>query len=106
MKTCYVNLTIGSIADLVAPDGAPDAPPHWIITRVNVPVRHRGQGYASELLKQITDDADREHVSLMLEVSPSDGLGYSQLVAWYRRHGFHLRHSLELGFHMVREPHV
>lgn len=60
----------------------------WIITRINVPAEFRGTGAGTRLLKQITDDADEHGVTLWLEISPSDGLNYEELEAWYKRHGF------------------
>ena len=59
-----------------------------IITRVNVPASHRGQGVARRLLRRATDLADVLGTTLWLEVSPSDGLGFVELEAWYRRNGF------------------
>lgn len=97
MQTCYVDRATNSIADLVCPG---ELTTGWTITRINVPFKHRGNGVARKLLKQITDDADSDICSLWLEVSPSDGLDYDQLVAWYVRHGFRFRH----GGYMVRIP--
>lgn len=60
----------------------------FMIARINVPTAHRGNGIASELLRQVLEDADKEGVTLHLGVSPSNGLDYDQLVAWYKRYGF------------------
>jgi ribosomal protein S18 acetylase RimI-like enzyme len=60
----------------------------YIITRINVPSQYRGQGYGRELLLQILEEADKHDLPLYLEVSPSGGLDYLDLVAWYTRHGF------------------
>jgi predicted GNAT family N-acyltransferase len=60
----------------------------WIITRINVPQQARGRGHARELLKQILEEADATQTTLWLEISPSDGLNYDELEAWYKRHGF------------------
>ena len=49
---------------------------------------HRGRGIARKLLAEILADADANGVTLWLEISPSDGLDYDQLKAWYKRHGF------------------
>lgn len=59
----------------------------WI-HRINVPKEARGNGYGSQLLQQLLDDADAEGVTLGLEIGPSDGLGYEELEAWYMRRGF------------------
>jgi predicted GNAT family N-acyltransferase len=59
-----------------------------MITRINVPMMHHGEGHGTKVLAQILKDADAEKVNLYLEISPSDGLDYYQLEAWYLRHGF------------------
>lgn len=102
MQTCYTIrldalLPHIAIADLVAPG---ELMPYWTVTRINVPATYRGNGWGSQLLKAILNDADKEQVKLALEVSPSDGLGYGELVAWYRRYGFK---SHAYGY-MVRKP--
>lgn len=89
MRTTYVDWDTRSIADLVKPGELTSG---WTITRINVPKQHRGKGRGSQLLKQILRDADSEGVELWLEVSPSDGLSYDELFAWYVRHGFDETH--------------
>lgn len=96
MKTCYVDTEHRAIADLVPPYELTEG---WTITRINVPTASRGHGVASRLLNRICQDADRERVSLWLEVVASDGLDYSALCAWYQRHGFT---DTSLGY-LVRE---
>lgn len=59
-----------------------------IITRVNVPRKHRGQGVGTKILKMLLADADKHGVTLWLEISASDGLTWEQLEAWYKKHGF------------------
>lgn len=86
MKHCYLARLSSSriaIADLT--DYYDDG---WYITRINVPKEFRGQGHGRALLKQITDAADQEGVTLHLEIQPSDGLDYEALQAWYIRAGF------------------
>jgi ribosomal protein S18 acetylase RimI-like enzyme len=85
METCYVDPATRTIADLVAPG---ELTPGWTITRINVPAPHRGKGHGSTMLKRILADADAKQATLYLEVSPSDGLDYEELFAWYTRHGF------------------
>ncbi len=81
LKECYIDPPTRSIADLI----------HYrkrhLITRINVPKKHRGKGIASMLLKQIITDCPIGE-SLIIHPSPSDGLNYTELVAWYKRHGF------------------
>jgi GNAT superfamily N-acetyltransferase len=99
VQTCYVDFDTRSIADLVSPGELTSG---WTITRINVPSYGdvRGKGHGTALLKRILADADAEGVELWLEPSPSDGLDYDQLVAWYKRHGFEMT---ELGY-MIRKP--
>jgi ribosomal protein S18 acetylase RimI-like enzyme len=102
MRTCYFDAEHNAIADLVCPG---ELTAFWTITRINVPQKYRGQkqrgrGVGTKLLRRILADADAEGVELALEVSPSDGLDYVQLTAWYRRHGFR---STSFGY-LVRRP--
>jgi GNAT superfamily N-acetyltransferase len=86
MKSCYwkklgdVHIAIADLCDYYNLG--------FIITRINVPRAFRGQGEGRELLKQITSDADKEGRRLFLEISPSDGLSFHELEAWYMRAGF------------------
>ena len=68
------------------------------INRINVPPMHRGKGYGSKLLQMVMDDADKHMMVLRLSILPSGPLGYMELVAWYRRHGFEF-----IGQYMYRE---
>ena len=97
MMTCYILFEQRSIADLVAPG---ELTQNWTITRINVPKEFRNKGYGTKLLKLILDDADRDMITLQLEPSPSDGLNYKQLVAWYKRYGF----KITLNGYMKRLP--
>ena len=87
MKTCYVFPDTRTIADLAQPGELTE---NWTITRINVLREFRGQKLGTKMLERILRDADREQVTLQLEPSPSDGLNYTQLVDWYKRHGFKL----------------
>lgn len=83
MKSCYVDKEHRAIADLCDYYGK-----GMLLTRINVPMKSRGQGIARKLFAEILADADKEHVTLYLEISPSDGLNYKELEMWYKRHGF------------------
>lgn len=85
MKSCYVDVEHRAIADVCL------VGTEWLITRINVPQKHRGKGLGTRLLQQILDDADAEGAHLALMISPSDGLDYKQLHDWYARHGFKQR---------------
>ena len=83
MPSVYMHRDSRSIADLNMLDDG-----RVLISRINVPVRSRGRGLASKMLKEILRDADAMGITLILEPVPSGGLDYEQLVAWYQRHGF------------------
>ena len=87
MKSCFAR-RVGpcqlAILDVTAESDGKSA----FINRVNVPRNFRGQGIATELLKECIAAAAAEGVTLKLWPSPSDGLNFEQLVAWYGQHGF------------------
>ena len=83
MDNCYYDEATRSIVDLTDYYGL-----GLMMTRINVPRQHRGQGHGSALLKRVCEEADKDQVTLFLEVLPSGPLDYDQLVAWYERHGF------------------
>ncbi len=87
MKTCYVDKVTRSIADLCPPEDH-NSGDGWLISRINVPLRARGQGHARAIFEKILTDADEEGVTLFLWICPSGGLNYVELEAWYTRHGF------------------
>jgi GNAT superfamily N-acetyltransferase len=87
MKKCYIDYKHRAIADLC--DSLHfGSGPGLLLTRINTPRAHRGKGVARALMAQILSDADAEGVTLFLHISPSDGLNYNQLKAWYERCGF------------------
>jgi ribosomal protein S18 acetylase RimI-like enzyme len=52
---------------------------------------HRKQGYATELMKAVCEEADMSNKVLILQPSPYDttsGVGKDKLIAWYKRFGF------------------
>jgi GNAT superfamily N-acetyltransferase len=59
-----------------------------IITRINVPVEFTGKGHGRDLLAQVIADADRDGVTLFLEIFSTGAMLYDELEAWYMRHGF------------------
>lgn len=60
----------------------------FLLTRINVPKSARNIGIGSSLLEEILRDADRLSATIYLGVSPSDGLSFEALTAWYMRKGF------------------
>lgn len=97
LENCYISqLSLSSIAiaDLCDYGGLVGGAEGLILTRINVPREYRGKGEGTDLLKRILADADRDKVTLYLEISPSDGLNWEQLEAWYLRHGFKKWHGI------------
>lgn len=86
-----------STADLV------EIGPEVLITRIFVPFKYRGQGFASKLLKEVMDAADYSQVTLMLDISPSNGLNAEELRDWYLRHGFE-QYNPEIRMSLLRKP--
>lgn len=89
MKTCYHTKLGGyqaAIADLCDYYGQ-----GLILTRINVPKDFRNQGHGGRLLDEICAEADKDHIWLYLEISPSGGLDYDQLQTWYESRGFRQR---------------
>jgi ribosomal protein S18 acetylase RimI-like enzyme len=87
VKSSYVDVKTRSIVSLdntQHPDGL-------TVTRVSVLPQWRGRGIASRLLRECTEEADREGVVLWLAPAPDisgSGLTRAQLIAWYERVGF------------------
>lgn len=55
------------------------------ITRINVPGEHRRKGIATELMKECCAEADKEKVTLWLEIFASGSMSYTDLADWYTR---------------------
>jgi len=83
VKSYYYDRESNSTADLCDYYGH-----GMILTRINVPIASRGKGVGSRLLDSILADADKDNITLFLEISPSNGLSYEQLEKWYLRKGF------------------
>lgn len=62
----------------------------WMLTHIGVPSvsKSRGQGHGERCLTTVTDEADREHITLILVVDPDPDMDYERIRNWYRRHGF------------------
>jgi hypothetical protein len=99
LPAVYYHKPTRSIADLSQlEDGS------VLITRINVPIRHRGTGIGRRILGQILRDADNHNVTLVLEPVASGGLSQDALVAWYKRHGFEFTDSLLMKRWPIRVP--
>ena len=76
--------------------------PNWrIINRLNVPEAHRRKGIATELMQRECDDANLNGTTLILQVAPSGGMDFDQLVAFYRKFGFRTHQQSGM---MIRRP--
>jgi len=61
------------------------------VSRVWTDRDHRKNGYATELMKSVCEDADLENIVLMLGVRSFDSssvVGNQKLIEWYKRFGF------------------
>jgi len=81
----------------------------WLISRVYTQWNERGIGAASRTLVRVCDDADREDVTLLIQVQPDDdrpgALSDEQLYSWYQRRGFVRTRSVVDGLEvMERTP--
>lgn len=103
MDTTYIirdpdsGLFAAAIADLIRIHDSSDN--DYVISRINVMEKYRGLGYGTKILNMILKDADREGVTLFLDLVPSGGLNGKELKAWYMRHGF-----IWDAYHMIRQP--
>ena len=71
----------------------PELPPEMDrvreVVRVYTDEDHRGQGFATELMRAVCDEADVLSIVLMLQPLPfGEGLSKDKLMAWYSRFGF------------------
>jgi GNAT superfamily N-acetyltransferase len=96
VKTAYVS-PCGNCRITLKDMGDDD----WMIVYVNTLKPHRRQGLARQQMARVTADADREEVTLMLDVGDgfAEGMSKRQLIRWYERLGF----TQYTGRRMVRE---
>lgn len=63
-----------------------------MITRINVPVKFRGQGFGRRLLVMALFQSKYHKIDLFLEVGAYGRIGFDmnrdQLIRWYERYGF------------------
>lgn len=100
MRTCFViklSPVKIAIADLTFVDSK------QYVTQINIPANFRGTGVGSKLLTEVVEEADRFSVDLYLGISPSDGLDFAALEAWYGRFGF-VPYAEEAGLY-IRKHH-
>lgn len=73
--------------------------PLYAVSDVQIHHRLRGKGYARRAMKELLDDADLNHVHLILVATPDPG--YEWVYDWYGRLGFE---PLEDHKTMLRRP--
>ncbi len=84
MKHQYYSVEAGTTVDLMCWNDD-----MWLITRVEVNRKFRGQGHASRMLDLVCADADAERATLVLSVEPDGtGLDTAALMAFYFKRGF------------------
>lgn len=89
MREHYMHQATRSIISLSPPTYSTH--PGWTICRVSVLPQHRGQGHASQLMRDVTADADRDGVTLYLDIQPDhspESLSFEELYKFYARNGF------------------
>lgn len=63
------------------------------ITKLHTPAAEQGNGYATELVKQVCDEADQAGITLVLWPRPYGNdiaLSQAMLCDWYARFGFRM----------------
>lgn len=78
-----------------------------IINKIAIKKDFQNSGIGTELMKTITDYADRVNLTLALEPSSDFGSDKNRLVQFYKRFGFKMNqgyHSSDLDYSMVRFP--
>jgi GNAT superfamily N-acetyltransferase len=71
----------------------PELPPEMDrvreVVRVWTDPEHRRQGFGTQLMQAVCEEADCERIVLILQPRPYDtGIGKDKLIAWYKRFGF------------------
>lgn len=79
--------------------------PAWLLQSLFIDRKLRGRHYGSMLLEKVCRNADREHVTLYLQISPDRDcpLTEEQVRAFYSRHGF-INHVKSWPTVMMRSP--
>lgn len=86
MKQHYTNEH--SSAELVAPNLPQSLSGVLEVVRVWTDPEHRKEGFATELMKSIIEDADVEGRVLILNPKTFGRVGLESLAPWYERFGF------------------
>lgn len=105
MKVMYTRLIKeGKFPKLAIADVVELDKKNYLITRLNVPEAHRGKGIGTEILKEITNDADSECSVLLIEPSPygeKTKTKIKRLIKFYEKFDFKFKSKNE---YMRRDP--
>lgn len=63
----------------------------YYFNRLNVPVKIRNQGIATELMNELIQWADSEKINILLDINPYGDLSYKQLKEFYKKFGFKVK---------------
>lgn len=111
MKSIYVMKQLKTVygfayVDVIDPEFTTWFPeqPACLINKIFVTPERRGCHYGSQLLDHILFDADQEHMTLYLQISPDDDspLDSRATQEFYGRHGFELVQNVSQL--MIRRP--
>lgn len=74
------------------------------ISRIHVLEPFRNLGYGTDVMREVTKDADREGITLCLEINSYGPLNYDDLQHWYEGFGFAISDRPDRPGLFVREP--
>ena len=83
MQSTYIDFSTRSILNLSELEEK-----LYEVNRISVLAPHRGKGIGRKLMEEMLQNADREQVSLVLDINPYGDMNFKQLEAWYGRLGF------------------
>lgn len=91
INTCTESKTVSYILDdrkiaLAEISKLPDDT--WYFNRIFVPVEYRGQGIATDLMKELIKLADESKITICCDINPYGDLNFDQLKVFYKKFGF------------------
>jgi predicted GNAT family acetyltransferase len=105
MKNSYRTLIKeGKISKLATVDLMETGKNEYLIKRVNIPNGHRGKGIGTGLLGEITNEADRECSTLLIEPYPYEDMDETKiasLIKFYEKFDFKY---IDKEIYMKRKP--
>lgn len=102
MKSSYFRI-FEDIKKLAEIDVIDINPFSSLVSRVFVPLEKRSSGIGSSLLKEVTDDADKECITLLVDPRPyfdRSREAYKKLIKFYEKAGF----KVQKNNYMIRIP--